>query len=150
MFLLLVFIIGAFFAYFRRRKKIYCCGVFDLCHEGHLELLRKASTYGDLIVGVLDDETVQSYKRSPVMTLDERSRFISLLPYVKMVIDRAPLYTTKEFMDLYSIDKVIVGEEYFFPPYKYYEDPVNLGKYIVIPRHEGISTSDLIERIKKA
>ena len=132
---------------FYRKQRIYCCGVFDMLHEGHCKLFERAASYGTVVVGVLSDQTVESYKRTPIMNTSERVRFVRLMKYVEEVIVDCPLYTTKEFMDQYNIDQVIISEEYFTPPYKYYEDCVANNQYIVFPRTEGVSTTDIMKRI---
>ncbi|VBB18547.1 cytidylyltransferase [Yasminevirus sp. GU-2018] len=134
---------------FWRNKRAYCSGVFDLMHEGHMELFKNMSAHGDVIVGVLDDETVESYKRKPIMTHAERCDAVKSAKYVDEIIPHGPLYTTSEFMREHNIDVVGIGEEYLKPPYQYYEDCVAEGKYVKMPRYTGISTSDLIKRIKK-
>ena len=49
-----------------RKNKIdivFTNGCFDLLHQGHLDLLNKASTYGDiLIVGLNSDSSVKKLK----------------------------------------------------------------------------------------
>jgi cytidyltransferase-like protein len=45
-------------------ERIYCNGVFDLCHIGHIK------QFGQVVVGVHSD--VKSYKRAPVQTIEER------------------------------------------------------------------------------
>ena len=45
----------------------------DLFHFGHVNFLKQASEIGDyLIVGIHSDETVQNYKRPPIITMKER------------------------------------------------------------------------------
>lgn len=131
-----------------RNKRTYCCGVFDIMHEGHMVLFKNMSKHGDVIVGVLDDETVKSYKRTPVMTHKERCDAVKIAKYVDEIIPHCPLYTDSAFLKEHDIDVVGIGEEYFKPPYKYYEDCVRENKYVIMPRYEGISTSDLIKRIQ--
>ena len=131
-----------------QNKRIYCCGVFDIMHEGHLKLFKNMSKYGDVIVGVLDDNTVKSYKRTPIMTHTERCDVVKNAKYVKNIIPNCPMYTNSAFIKKHNIDIVAISEEYFIPPFKYYEDCVRENKYVIMPRHTGICTSDLIKRIK--
>ena len=51
-------------------KKVYTCFCTDVIHEGHLNILKRAAEYGQLIVGVLSDEAMVSYNRFPTITLD--------------------------------------------------------------------------------
>ena len=49
---------------------IYCDGIFDMFHYGHIEHLRKAKTLYDnvyLIVGIVNDKDAKGYKRQPIM-----------------------------------------------------------------------------------
>ena len=43
--------------------RIYCNGVFDLCHIGHIKQFEQASKYGHVVVGVHSDADVSTYKR---------------------------------------------------------------------------------------
>lgn len=61
-----------------REKNIYVDGVFDLFHEGHINLLKSAAAYGRLIVGVHSDDFVVSYKRRPV--IPELTRYKVVAP----------------------------------------------------------------------
>ena len=43
-------------------KKVYVGLSVDIIHEGHINILKVASGYGDVIVGLLTDEAIASYK----------------------------------------------------------------------------------------
>ena len=59
----------------------YTCGVFDLFHVGHLNLLERCKSMCDiLIVGVCDDKYVTDIKRKqPVYPEDQRVRILNAL-----------------------------------------------------------------------
>lgn len=67
---------------------VYTTGVFDLFHYGHLQILKNARTLGDkLIVGIQDDQSVQSQKgQLPVFSTQERVEIIRELKCVDAVI----------------------------------------------------------------
>ena len=44
----------------------------DLVHPGHINVIRKAAELGEVVVGLLTDEAVASYKRLPYMTYEQR------------------------------------------------------------------------------
>jgi len=56
---------------------------------------------------------------------------------------------TEEFLKKYNIHIVAHSIEYDSPDDIYYKIPRQLGITRVLPRTEGISTSDLIKRIRK-
>ena len=51
----------------------------DIIHPGHLNILHEAAKYGRVIVGVLTDEAIASYKRLPYLTYEQRSLVVSNL-----------------------------------------------------------------------
>ena len=53
--------------------------VADLFHYGHVEFLRQAKQLGDhLIVGICSDNDVKSYKRKPILSMEERMISVGL------------------------------------------------------------------------
>ena len=47
--------------------------VADLFHYGHVEFLKRVSDLGDyVLIGIHSDNVVESYKRRPIMTMEER------------------------------------------------------------------------------
>ena len=58
--------------------RVYLDMVGDLFHAGHVALRRAAREHGHrVIVGVLSDDDAASYKRRPVMSLDERVEVVA-------------------------------------------------------------------------
>jgi choline-phosphate cytidylyltransferase len=138
---------------FRPKLRVYCCGVFDLCHLGHMKLFEKIAKSFDepiwLIVGVHSDETVKSYKREPIINGRFRLEAVSLCKYVDEVLPNADLIVTKEFCISNSIDCVIIGEEYRGNMDKvWYVGGMELQIHKYISRFEELSTTDIIRKIK--
>ncbi|MDY6275666.1 MAG: adenylyltransferase/cytidyltransferase family protein [Succinivibrionaceae bacterium] len=49
-----------------KRKLVYLGMSADIVHTGHLNIIHEAQKYGDyVVVGVLTDEAIASYKRLP-------------------------------------------------------------------------------------
>jgi cytidyltransferase-like protein len=114
-------------------------------------LLRAAREFGDwLIVGVLSDEVVASYKRRPIMSLAERVAVIEACRYVDEVLPDAPYAHTTEFLDEHDIAVVVHGddlspeaiEEVFGPA-------AAAGKLRLVTYTAGVSTTELISRARK-
>jgi cytidyltransferase-like protein len=124
--------------------------VGDLFHWGHVELFKAARAFGDfLIVGVLSDSVASSYKRLPIMTMAERVSVIQACRFVDAVIPDAPDVVTSEFMHAHGISLVVHGSDLSAETReKIYADPVREGKLRVVDYTKGISTSDIIRRIR--
>ena len=58
-------------------KKVYVAMSADLVHPGHLNIIRTAAELGEVIVGVLTDKAIASYKRLPYMNWEQRSAVVS-------------------------------------------------------------------------
>lgn len=147
--MVILFCALSFSAFAKQPVRVYVDMVGDLFHPGHIDFLRKAKAEGDyLIVGVHPDELVESYKRRPILTLEERVRAISACRYVDEVIAGSPLPVTKEWIEKYKIDLVIHGDDFSLEQAKdHYGDPIELGIFKMVPYTSGISTSNIIQRI---
>ena len=129
--------------------RVYADIVGDLFHAGHIEFLKKARGLGDyLIVGVMSDENVEKYKRTPILTLEERVKMISACRYVDEVIVDSPLRLSKEWLADHQIDYVVHGDD-FNPELlrDFYGSSLDLGIFRAVPYTPGISTSNIIQRI---
>ena len=63
----------------------------DLLHPGHMNILKVARNYGDVIVGLLTDSAIASYKRLPYMSFDQRLAVIENIKGVSRVIAQETL-----------------------------------------------------------
>ena len=130
-------------------KIVYTDMVGDLFHYGHVNALHQSKSFGDyLIVGVHNDEAVESYKRKPVMSMEQRIKVIEGCRYVDKVIKDAPLTITSEFVKKHNIDIVSITDtrpdEQNKQFYGEVMDKVKKFKYTTT-----ISTSDIINNIKQ-
>jgi len=128
-------------------KRVYCSGVFDMCHLGHMLLFERAAKLGTLIVGVHNDKDVESFKRTPIVNHNERCQTVSLCKNVDEIIPNAPLYLDEKFLKEHNIDIVVCSDEYDTPEDLYYKIPRELNILVVLPRTSGISTTKIIENI---
>ena len=53
-------------------KKVYIAMSADVIHQGHINIINEGRKYGDVIVGILTDEAIATYKRLPILSFDER------------------------------------------------------------------------------
>lgn len=128
---------------------VYADMVGDLFHLGHIKLLQRAKALGDiLIVGIMDDKDVEMYKRTPTLTLEERTQVIQACRYVDKVISPGPLYLTEEFMNEHSIDLVVHAHDEEDTQYdEMYAVPMKLGKFKRLDYTKSISTTEIMQRI---
>jgi phosphoenolpyruvate mutase len=67
-------------------KKVYVGMSADLIHPGHINILKKAEKLGEVIVGLLTDEAIASYKRLPFMSYEQRKEVIKNIKGVSQVV----------------------------------------------------------------
>lgn len=129
-------------------KTIYTSGVFDLLHESHIRALRAAKEQGKnvyFIVGVATDEDTMMYKRRPIIPYEQRLKMIESLDFVDKVIT-APLFTCRQFYDLYNIDIHVQGED-DAGTIDYYKGGKEIGIMKFIGRDPIESTTSCIQKL---
>ncbi|MFH0898530.1 MAG: adenylyltransferase/cytidyltransferase family protein [bacterium] len=133
----------------KKPVRVYIDMVGDLFHVGHIQAIKKARVFGDyLIVGVCGDEECTSYKRLPILTLEERVAEVQACRYVDEVITDAPVAITDQFINKHKIDIVVHGDDFDQEKMrKYYGAAMDRGILRIVPYTKGISTSDIIRRI---
>lgn len=73
------------------QKTVYVGMSADLIHPGHLNIIHTAAQYGRVIVGVLTDKAIASYKRLPHMTFEQRKLVVENLKGVDEVVAQETL-----------------------------------------------------------
>lgn len=131
--------------------RVYVDMVADLFHYGHVEFLRQAKQLGDhLIVGISSDKDVKSYKRKPILSMEERMISVGSCRYVDEVLPNAPLKITKEWIEEHNIDLVVHGDDFEDDKMAYYyEVPIAMDIFRTVPYTKGVSTEQLIKRIRE-
>lgn len=93
------------------RRTVYLNFATDILHSGHINLIRRAARLGRLIIGVLTDKAVASYKRFPMIPFEERKTlFESLSGVYKVVEQRTP--SLRENLERYRPDCVVHGDNW--------------------------------------
>ena len=73
------------------KKKVYVGLSADILHKGHINILKTASSYGDVYVGLLTDQAIASYKNIPYLDYEKRKVVVENIKYVKKVIPQKTL-----------------------------------------------------------
>ena len=92
-------------------RTVYMCCSTDYIHSGHIAIINKACRLGRLIIGVLSDEAVASYKRYPLLPFDERKLLFENIAGVEKVVEQKTLSYKENLKDL-KPDYVVHGDDW--------------------------------------
>ncbi|KAK9824144.1 hypothetical protein WJX72_008090 [[Myrmecia] bisecta] len=142
----------------RRRTRapirVYMDGCFDMMHYGHANALRQAKSLGDvLVVGLIPDSEIRRCKGPPVMVESERKILVESVKWVDEVLEGVPYDLTPEFLEelftKHKIDYVLHGDDPCLLPdgTDAYEHAKKMGRFRMIKRTEGVSSTDIVGRM---
>lgn len=135
-------------------KTVYVGMSADIIHPGHLNIIKEARKLGRVVVGVLTDEAIASYKRLPYLNYEQRSLVVKNLKGVDEVIPQTTL-DYRPNLEKIKPHYVVHGDDWKEGVQKETRQKVidKLsewgGKVIDIPYTQGISSSKLNEKIKE-
>ena len=132
------------------RTVVFTNGCFDLLHKGHIHVLNRAASFGDvLVVGLNTDDGVRRLKgpSRPVQDLEERALILTSLRVVDIVVpfgEDTPFELIGRLIPHvlvkggdYSVDSVVGSETVIS----------NGGRVEIVSLLPGYSTSSLIRRL---
>ncbi len=93
------------------KKKVYVGLAVDIIHEGHINILRTASKYGEVTVGLLTDEAISSYKNIPYLNFERRRIIVQNIKYVNKVVPQKTLSYVPN-LKLIKPDFVVHGDDW--------------------------------------
>ncbi len=129
------------------KKIVFTNGCFDIIHIGHIRCLKEAKALGDvLVVGLNSDRSVSGIKQNrPINPQNHRAEVLSsleMVDYVALFDEETPY----ELIKLLQPDILVKGGDWKK------EDIIgsDIAKETYsLPYVKGVSTSKIIERIKK-
>jgi rfaE bifunctional protein nucleotidyltransferase chain/domain len=134
------------------KRVVFTNGCFDLLHRGHVDLLRRARSFGDgLIVGVNDDASVRRLKGAsrPVTPQEDRTEVLAALE----VVDRVVLFAESDPGELIRAvvpDVLVKGDDWAHDAIVGRETVEAAGGRVErVHLTPGRSTRGLIDRILK-
>jgi rfaE bifunctional protein nucleotidyltransferase chain/domain len=136
----------------KRKLVVFSNGCFDILHAGHVDYLEKAREKGDfLVVGLNSDHSVRRIKGPgrPINEQHARARVLAALECIDMVVifDEATPY---QLIDALKPDMLVKGKDYAVSNIVGADIVLsNGGKVETIELTEGLSTTSVIEKIKK-
>lgn len=96
-------------------KKVYACFCTDVIHSGHLNIIREAQKYGELIIGILSDAAMIRFNRFPTVSFEERVKMVENLDGVSSVIKQEDVMYDEVIRDI-KPDFVIHGDNWLSGP----------------------------------
>lgn len=135
-------------------KKVYVAFSADIIHTGHINVIEEAAKYGDVIVGVLTDEAIASYKRLPLLNFEERCKILSNIKGVKEIVRQDSLDYTNNLLEI-KPDIVVHGDDWKEGVQRLIRENVIKtlqsygGELIEIPYTKDITSSALSEQYRK-
>jgi glycerol-3-phosphate cytidylyltransferase len=133
-----------------KKKIIFTSGAFDLLHDGHILLLKRAKALGDmLIVGVSTNALIKEYKGiNPILNYKQRLRVIQELRCVDKVVKQSVLVDVEQFKalkgDIFVLGDDWKGKEHLVPGLQWLKNHNYLHYF---PYTKGLSTTYIKEKI---
>jgi len=131
---------------------VFTNGCFDIIHHGHVDSLFKAAAMGTkLVVGLNSDDSVRRFKgrNRPVFDDDSRATILAAFSFVDAVIlfdEDTPANLIKQIMP----NILVKGKHYQLHEIAGHDTVLNSGgKVEILDLVPGISTSDIIHKIKE-
>jgi phosphoenolpyruvate phosphomutase len=137
-----------------KKRKVYVGMSADLIHQGHLNVIKRARELGDVIIGLLTDKAIASYKRVPFFTFEQRKMIIENIKGVKKVISQETLDYVPNLKKI-KPDYVVHGDDWKTGVQKKTRERIIEvikewgGELIEVPYTKGISSTYLNEKIRE-
>ncbi|MCK5707854.1 MAG: phosphoenolpyruvate mutase [Candidatus Aureabacteria bacterium] len=133
-------------------KKVYVGMAADVFHTGHLNIINEAKKLGKVVVGLLTDAAIASYKRLPLLNYEQRKKIIENIKGVDEVVPQESLDYVPNLLKL-KPDFVVHGDDWKKGVQKETRKKVlktikKWGGQLIEPKYtEGISSTQLIKAI---
>lgn len=134
--------------------KVYVGMSADMIHPGHLNIIIEAQKLGNVIVGLLTDKAIASYKRLPALKYEQRKIIIENIKGVSEVVPQHELDYSPNLRKL-KPDFVVHGDDWKKGVQKITRQKVidTLaewgGKLHEVPYTKGISSTQLNQSLKE-
>ncbi len=135
-------------------KKVYTCFCTDVVHEGHLNIIKNAQQYGEVIIGVLSDEAMVKFNRFPTISFEERIQMVKDIEGVSRVVIQNEIMYDAVIAEIQP-DYVIHGDNWTSGPMKAIRDNVVAllkeygGRVIDVPYTYNDNVKRIDDRLKE-
>jgi len=93
------------------KKKIYVPMGADIIHEAHLNIIKKAKQYGDVIIGLFSDKAISEYKRLPLISYEQRYAMMDKIKGITMIVKQDSWNYSKNLKKI-KPDYLIHGDDW--------------------------------------
>lgn len=135
------------------KKSVYIAMSADFVHNGHINVIEEGAKYGDVIIGLLTDEVIASYKRMPLLDYETREKIFSNIKNVTKVVKQSTLDYTENLEKL-KPDYVVHGDDWKQGIQSLVRENVIKtlakwgGELIEVPYTKGVSCTDLEQQYR--
>jgi phosphoenolpyruvate phosphomutase len=132
-------------------KTIYLGMTADIMHPGLINIVREATKYGEVLVGLLTDTAISDYKRLPYLNYEQRKEVVENLKGVSRIVPQDE-WSYVPNLRKYKPEYIIHGDDWITTNAKVREDVYKVmeewgGKVIEIPYTKGINSSALNQAV---
>ena len=127
-----------------------CC---DIIHIGHINILKIAATYGKFTIGLMSDNAMKKYKRTPIFTYNDREQILREFKNVYNIIILEGPEMYKNIVIKYKPKIFIHGDDWKSGPQKKARDEIieemlKYGGKVIEPEYTlNISTTSIINSL---
>jgi len=140
------------------RPRVIVNGCWDLMHTGHYNALRQTKEISPpnsiVVAGIHSNSEIKRVKGGAFVASDsEKANMLSACKYVDEIIENVPYTTmTPALLDKLGVDFAAHGDDMPILPdgTKMYGPAEEAGRYLIFKRSEGISTTNLLNRLLQA
>jgi len=135
-------------------KTVYVGMSADLVHPGHLNILKVAAEHGQVVVGLLTDKAIASYKRIPYMEFEQRKQVVESIKGVSRVVAQETLDYVPN-LERFKPDYVVHGDDWKEGVQRETRQRVIDalaqwgGELIEVPYTQGISSTQLNKALRE-
>tara|TARA_Y100000294_G_C8283258_1_gene227697 strand:- start:45 stop:512 length:468 start_codon:yes stop_codon:yes gene_type:complete len=138
-----------------KRPYVFVPMCLDFLHHGHINILNKASKYGNIILGLVTDEAIKSYKKKkPITNFKNRKKIALMLKNVSHIMSvKAPKYFP-EIAKKYKFEYIVHGDDWKKGPQAESRKKLIIimktwkGKVIDVPYTKKISSAILKKKFE--
>jgi phosphoenolpyruvate phosphomutase len=133
---------------------VYVGMSLDIIHHGHINIIKKAAGYGDVVVGLLTDQAIADHKRLPILGYEQRKII------VENIVGVTQVYPQDDWDYSHNIRKIkpdymVHGDDWLEGPLAPIRENVLEalnsygGRLIEIPYTKDVSSSELSRHINR-